>query len=204
MPLERLNLNTYAWTAQHFMGGWRREDPFDFDAPYQRGAVWSLDQKRNLIRSLVIGLPVGVVIYSELPLSGSHATDPAHPERVCRIIDGKQRILAIRQFTEGEFTVPAAWFNDEPGEVAWDGLRDQDRRAIENANVPGIGYVSHYTYVYGKSGGIVRDDKGRAKIRRRTPEETIAAEAELFLLVNMGGTAHDASTLARAAEVAGR
>ena len=43
-----------------------RGEWMDLNAPYQRGSVWTLDMRRNLIKSLLMGLPVGSIIVGVL------------------------------------------------------------------------------------------------------------------------------------------
>lgn len=57
-----------------------------FDPPYQRGAVWTLTQKRALIKSFVSNLPIGAVIISshercyDHPHLGRRRWQAAHPD----------------------------------------------------------------------------------------------------------------------------
>jgi hypothetical protein len=62
---------------------------YDLNAPYQRDTVWEVTRRRNLIRSLLMGIPTGTLILSDLPYrEGS--------EHYFRVVDGKQRIEPAR------------------------------------------------------------------------------------------------------------
>lgn len=68
---------------------------------YQRKLVWSIEEKRNFIDSLVKGFPVPLILLAET-------------EKLTRqyeIIDGMQRLNAIMSFIEGEFDYDDAFFD---------------------------------------------------------------------------------------------
>ena len=73
-------------------------DDLDLSPAYQRGSVWDLERRRNLIRSVLIGLPIGCVFLNR--------RSPMSP---LSVVDGKQRIEALRAFTHGEFSIPSDW-----------------------------------------------------------------------------------------------
>lgn len=102
---------------------WRREGYLELNPPYQRGDVWGPIRQRNLIRSILMGIPIPSVIVNDRFASnwgGSVA-----------VIDGKQRITAILKFIDSELKVPAAWFGvrgDINREVEFQYLPDSLRR----------------------------------------------------------------------------
>jgi len=115
--LPELLLQNYNYTVMHYLArpeDDRRPELFDLDAPYQRGSVWT-EQQRNLIKSLYMGLPVGSVVISRLSERAA---------RPYRVVDGKQRILAVRAWCSGQLAVPAGWFR--PGDLADDSHYGQD------------------------------------------------------------------------------
>ena len=72
---------------------------------YQRGAVWNRTQQRKLIDSILRGYPLPVIYLHHIKKGvGQYARDDFE------IIDGQQRINAIYNFSEGEFSLfdPAA------------------------------------------------------------------------------------------------
>lgn len=61
--------------------------------PFQRRLVWKLDQKRELVESLLMGIPIPVVYVFEDEEGKKH------------VVDGRQRISAIISFLNDEFTL---------------------------------------------------------------------------------------------------
>jgi len=72
---------------------------------YQRKLVWSLDEKRKLIDSVLHNYPVPLVLLAELR-TGSHAGK-------WEIIDGMQRLNAVFSFIEHGFDVDGKYFDLE-------------------------------------------------------------------------------------------
>ena len=68
---------------------------------YQRKLVWSIEEKRNFIDSLLKGFPVPLILLAE--------TDK--PSKQFEIIDGMQRLNAIMSFIEGEFDYNGGYFD---------------------------------------------------------------------------------------------
>ena len=66
----------------------------DIEPPWQRKDVWPLRKKRELIKSLILGIPLPSIILHKK--SGRWS-----------IIDGKQRLTAIVQYLRNEFKLPA-------------------------------------------------------------------------------------------------
>jgi len=183
------------YTVMHYLVREGRGDIFDLDAPYQRGAVWTEQQQRNLIKSLYMGLPVGAVVISTL---GSRATVPY------RVVDGKQRILAVRTFIAGQLAVPADWFR--PGDLAdqdnyeqpdvmvrWDDLSPAGQGQFDMRSLPAIEFNGRTEYIR---------VAGRYQHRDRTDSEILQAEAELFLLINFAGVAQTDQDRSRAQAIA--
>lgn len=146
----------------------------DPNPPYQRGSVWTTDQRQALIRSMLIGLPIPAIVLGS-----------ANPTRdTMRVIDGKQRLETFRAWFTGELAVPADWFASEyiayrcdDGTVTYLGLASTARRAF-------------------RLGSTV------AVLSATVPTE--ADEAEIYLLLNNAGTAQTSTDLANAAGVAGQ
>lgn len=169
-------------------------DSYDFDAPYQRGSVWSDEQRRNLIKSLIMKLPIGATIISKLPYDR---------QKVFRVLDGKQRLLTIRAFVNDEFAVPGHWFHardladesDRAGEVRFSQLSDGGKFRFTMRPIA--------TIEFDPKTEVVRADDDSGWIRTdRSEEEMLQAEAELYLLINFGGVAQTDGDMDRAAAVA--
>lgn len=71
----------------------KNKDKLRFDLAIQRNEVWSLEQKSNLIHSILYGFPVPPVMVQE--------TD----DEFIWFLDGKQRISAILSYISGDFTL---------------------------------------------------------------------------------------------------
>lgn len=213
-PLPEVHLTSLAYTAYHWLENWRGTDNypngmFDLDAPYQRGSVWSDEQRRNLIKSLVMGLPVGTIIVSVLPYRKSGAA--------FRIVDGKQRIEALRAFFADELSVPADWFtrDDCPkdGDVMFSELSEPARRGLQNRQMSALEFKADLEWLENPDYDPTIDTRQAANrndvrtrrylTRDRTDEEILKAEAELYLLVNFGGVDQTDDDRLRAAMVAG-
>jgi hypothetical protein len=194
-PLPELRLQATNRSVEHFMVRDSRGDLFDLEALYQRGSVWDEARQANLIRSLLMSLPVGSIIVSVLPWQ--QATNASW-----RVVDGKQRIEALRRFTSGDLAVPGAWFhgaqlNDESlraGDVTWADLSDGGRRKFLNLPVSCLEFNGEDE--------MIRGVDGTWDHRKRTPGELLAAEAELFGLINGAGVDQTAEDMERAARIA--
>lgn len=216
-PLPEIHLSSNARMVMHFVTGWRDGDIFDLDAPYQRESVWTDEQRRNLIKSLLMGLPIGSVIVSALPF------DKDRPKVCYRVVDGKQRIEAMRAFVDGDLTVPAAWFrpfdieNAVGDDVTFAQLARTGRGRILNAMVGELELNAAIESRENPRYDPASMDKWHKVVegadpktvdryirRARTPEEILQAEAELYLLVNFGGVPQTDDDRARAQEVADR
>ena len=178
-PLTQVKLNNYNRMVEVAMEPSRRDD-YLLDPPYQRGSVWTVEQRRNLIRSILIGLPIGAIAVNDRGWQG--ADQPSFA-----VIDGRQRIEALRAFRDGEFGIPAHWLEpafvvaaDEDGNVRWDGTSRPFQRKFENRPLPfleaqvekcrcGGGDLHASQRRRYRSGGI--DDGGRAHARRPEPDD---------------------------------
>lgn len=65
---------------------------------YQRELVWSLENKQNLIFSIMIGSPIGEFIFNKKEIENGHDYSVEWT-----VIDGQQRIDALRGFTDNIF-----------------------------------------------------------------------------------------------------
>jgi len=179
-PLERTTLVPSVRQA-----GWfvllRDNGELELDAPYQRGSVWTTDQRRNLMRSFLLGLPVPAILLNDR----ANANPQARDVQPYAVIDGKQRIESVLAWHDDELDIPASWLppehvasthsTDDGPYVYRSELTPAARRLIDNrATVP----------TCEASVPSVRD------------------EAEIFTLVNGGGTLVDGDAMARAAGIA--
>lgn len=144
---------------------------YDVSAPYQRESVWGIEQRRALIKSLQMGLPVGAVWTNRRNYIDPYA-----------VIDGRQRIETLRAWVSNLFTVPADWFDaadiasrtDDGDYIGYNDLTERGRRHCQNGWAIGEHHVQ----------GL-----------------TVQQEAELYLLVNFGGTPQAEADRRRAEQV---
>jgi hypothetical protein len=79
-----------------------REGQLLVNRKYQRKLVWTLEEKQELIRSLLRGYPIPLVLLAKYAGSADDTFE---------IIDGMQRINAICAFLENEFAVDGHYFD---------------------------------------------------------------------------------------------
>jgi len=172
---------------------------FDLDAPYQRGAVWTGDQRHALIRSMLEGVPIGSLVIAKLGVET--VRDGVSPYRV---IDGKQRIETLRAFHDDQFAVPGWWWEEadltvpRDRDVTYSNLSNRGRARFENRVMPSLEFDSDVVFL-----GIEPGTENRLW-GTRTNDEAIAAEADLYLRVNFGGVDQTDTDRDRATAVAAK
>jgi hypothetical protein len=101
--------------------GKKPKERYIVDQDYQRGFVWDEKRKRNLIFSLLMGLPIGVVVINDrIDYDENFTGTQGHIKFGKAVIDGKQRLSALRGFYNDEFSVPAEWFENTNLEAGFD------------------------------------------------------------------------------------
>lgn len=208
-PLPEIRGNGMNYQTYTFVWSTGPDDPdgdtgararYDLNAPYQRGSVWTVEMRRRLIRSLLHGIVPGSIYLSKIHY------DRDRPWVAARVVDGKQRIETVQAFHAGQFAVPADWWADEDlgpdvpddGMVTINHLSKQGRRRFETTTLPAveIDFTGDWTDV-----GAGNGTTGSARqyvIRTRTPDEVLAAEAAVYLLLNTGGIDHTDADLEEA------
>jgi hypothetical protein len=162
-PLRRTALNSGQESVEQII----RLPNLVLDPPYQRGSVWGTRRRINLLRSLLLGIPVGSIFLNVRP----------DDEMTTVVVDGKQRIETIRDFYANAFAIPASWFRPEEivttedtadgPYVRYEGLTETGRRRIWRCSIT----------------------------TQRTDLRTVAEEAALFDLINFGGVPQGDSDL---------
>ncbi len=69
---------------------------------YQRKLVWSIDEKRSFIDSIIRGYPVPLVLLAEVLTPQGKQLE---------IIDGMQRMNALMSFIDQEFDINGSYFD---------------------------------------------------------------------------------------------
>jgi Protein of unknown function DUF262 len=181
-PVEHLSLNPSNRLAEdvfyQYKGGRVVLDP-----PYQRGDVWTGDQRLDLMYSYLAGYPTGTLILNDR----MRAAWSTEFKIAYAVIDGKQRLTTVIMWFDGDLAIPASWIGD-----AW--IRG-DVEPFDTDDGPYV-TVIHLT------------ETGQRKVASRmqlpvvtAQVDSLEAEAEIYRLVNAGGTAHTAEDLARAADI---
>ena len=75
----------------------------DLDPDYQRGYVWTAQQKEDLIDSIFKNIDIGKFVYVQNDYGS---------ENLYEVLDGKQRISTILEFFENKFPYKGKYFND--------------------------------------------------------------------------------------------
>ena len=107
--LERLRLSSTHRPCDVILY-WSEKDHLLLSPPYQRGLVWGHKRKVNLIRSLLLGVPIPSIVVNDRFAAG-------WGEEIA-VIDGKQRMTTLLEWFKGDLAVPGEWF-DMPGEVTY-------------------------------------------------------------------------------------
>lgn len=89
---------------------WQDMGWLDLNAPYQRGDVWGIKRRRNLIKSILIGVPIPSIVINDRSAMEVWPEHSSEPSWEFAVIDGKQRITTILMFLRCEFSVPHDWF----------------------------------------------------------------------------------------------
>lgn len=187
-PLEDLKLQSSGRPVGEIAENFA-ELRLDLNPPYQRGNVWSEDQKIALVRSWLTGTPTGVAIFNDRTTAAwvdANGSDPAESGiGMYACIDGKQRITTAQQWFTGKFAVPASWFaaedviatedTDDGPYVRYPSLTEKRRRIFANR-------------------ALLQVTEAKAA--------TVQEEATVYLLVNGGGTPQTDSDITNAAGVA--
>lgn len=177
--LEKLSLNSHNRTLAHYLsndGKYIAEEIFEMNPPYQRASVWTEAQRVALIKSLFMGLPIGAIVLN----NRGYAV-----EKIYAVVDGKQRMEAMRAFHKSEFAVPAEWFAPEH---VIESFTDTD--GVEKVFLSGLALVIRRRY----------ENIGVPSLEAQV--ETVAQEAEIFGLINSGGTDQTEADLRNAKRIA--
>lgn len=96
----------------------------DLEPDYQRNPVWKKEQKQLLIDTIFTGLPIPPIYLRRLNNS----------EYETEVIDGKQRIIAIREFVENKYKLlDETEFNDESlADKKYKNLSDDEKAQFED------------------------------------------------------------------------
>lgn len=102
---------------------------------YQRGYCWTLQDKQNLVESIYQGVTCGKILvrirsYNEVKKQIARKDEPAYRD----IVDGKQRLEALRSFIDDEFMdLHGNFYSDLSGSAQ---RKFTDNQLISYAEIP--------------------------------------------------------------------
>ncbi|TDC26878.1 DUF262 domain-containing protein [Micromonospora sp. 15K316] len=188
-PLEHLSLNATNRFADFFVRNVQRGTML-LDPPYQRGDVWTDSQRMGLVRSWLMGIPVPAVVINDRSGPAWARANPGYFDgdgtpAVYAVIDGKQRILCAAAWLGGDLLVPASWFPADHVDTAED---TDDGSYVRFTGLTIVGQR------FAENRCVLPCAEGRLA--------TVHQEAEVYLLVNGGGTPQTSADMKNAARVA--
>lgn len=164
-------------------------EDIDLNPPYQRGDVWTLDQRIALVHSWLTGVPIGTVILNDRTTRGwekANGSDPMKTgEPIQAVIDGRQRITTARMWFDSEFAIPASWIDPEYVETI--------EETTDGA------YVRHK--VLTRTGRNMVTSRALLQVAE-AKVATVEEEAAIYLLVNGAGIPQTEADMANAAAAA--
>jgi len=153
-------------------------------APYQRGDVWTEDQRIALIRSWMTGVPIPSIITNDRTSPWWKGVRPTETALIAAI-DGRQRIVTGHLWFSGELAVPATWF---PTDMV-DHTEDTDDGPY--VRYAGLTRPMQTSIAFTWTVPVVEAKVG-----------TITEEAAIYLLVNGAGTPQSTADMDNATRVA--
>lgn len=177
-PIRHMSLQAYGRSARE-MARLLHDQQITVDAPYQRPSVWTQEQRMNLVRSWLSGLPIPAIILAQR----DRGADGSGPDYAA--VDGKQRLEAATDWFFGDLAVPASWFQ-----------RDHIENTVNTDDGPYVAYS-----------GLTLIGQRLMSNRAQLPTLEVGVvgleeEAAMFDLVNTSGTAQTDEDLQRARDIA--
>lgn len=97
----------------------------DLHPGFQRRVAWSDTRKSRLLESIIVGMPVPNIVLAE---------NKEHRGRFI-VIDGKQRLVAISQFLNGEYKLKGLDIRQDLNDKFFSDIPNEDREYLENATL---------------------------------------------------------------------
>lgn len=187
-PLKNVSMDASQRSARE-IARMAAEGDVEVDTPYQRGSVWNNEQKVNLIRSMLLGVPIPSIIVNNRGTRNWEAANgwsAYEPDRsLYGVIDGKQRIEAARDWFEGKLQVPASWF---------------DAEVVEHTVKTDDGPYVTYNDLTLTGRRLMNNRAFFSIVEAQLP--SIKAEANMYLLVNGAGVAQTDADYDRVEKIA--
>ena len=125
LPLKRLQMSTTNRPLD-VIRHWRNEGLLMLNPPYQRGDVWGATRRVNLIRSILLGIPIPSIVINDR-MNANWGDD----EYSYAVIDGKQRCQTVLMFMDNQLAIPGEWVGMN-GDVLFGDLRLPKQRSIKS------------------------------------------------------------------------
>jgi hypothetical protein len=185
-PLGHVSLNVTNRIAGDLVGQWEA-GYIDLNPPYQRGSVWTLDQRIALVRSWLMGVPIPACVLNRRDTAGwvRNNGDDKGLGPVYAVVDGKQRLETAIAWLGGKLAIPASWYPTDLVETTED---TPDGPYVRYTGLTKIGQRKTYSQMFLPCA--------------EAAVYTIQAEAEIYLLVNGGGTPQTDADMANATRIA--
>lgn len=136
------------------------EEDFELFPKFQRDHVWTLEQKQQLIISILNDIPIGAFYVNKIVITKTENSGEVDHDKTYLldniIYDGQQRYTAILEFLQGKFSID---YNGQTGTIAdfgWPMLLEIKRYGISviETNFDSMNDLIDY-YVLINSGGTV-------------------------------------------------
>lgn len=99
---DNLTVTHITSSLENFLDKYAEGD-YDFDPEYQRGLVWTIEQKQAFIKALMIG---------KAEIQPIFIRNPKKCKGELEVLDGKQRLTTILEYIRGEFEVEGFYYKD--------------------------------------------------------------------------------------------
>lgn len=116
---RRPNTQTVQWFLENATSGQLVLDP-----PFQRRTVWSIGYRRSFIDTVLRNYPSPAIFLQ-------WEIDPGRPT-VYNVVDGKQRLNAIIDFTRDDFHLADLWIEDGKQNLTWSDLKESTQKSLVN------------------------------------------------------------------------
>jgi len=126
----------------------------DLDPEYQRGNVWTREQKVNLIDSMFKNIDIGKFTIIKRPW-GDNPNAPMTP-KLYEMLDGKQRLTAVYEFFIGKFQYKGKYFHE---------LHPRDRH-----------HIKYYTINWAETQPLTKEQKYRYFLKLNTTGTPVSEE----------------------------
>lgn len=112
------------WTIETINGQVGKGN-IELDPAFQRRAAWDLVRKSRLIESIAVGMPIPNIVLAE--------NKKARGKYI--VIDGKQRLLSIRDFIADKFELSGLDIRPDLNGYTYSKLPDDDRQFFDNSTI---------------------------------------------------------------------